>query len=55
MIFFSDKYTENIEKLRETQKSLGAEKKVVVFEDDGFLPGDISSPYEYYILSQNYW
>lgn len=54
MIFFSDKYTENIEKLRETQKSLGVEKKVVVFEDDGFLPGDISSPYEYYILSQNH-
>lgn len=54
MIFFSDKYSESIRELQQTQRSLGTKELIVVFEDDGFLPSGISSPYEYYIISQNH-
>lgn len=53
MIIFSNKYTEDIEKLRVTIHCLGEEIGVVVFEDNAFLPKGVSSPYEYYISNQN--
>ncbi len=53
MIIFSNKYTEDIEKLRVTIHCLGEEIDIVVFEDNAFLPKGVSSPYEYYISKQN--
>lgn len=53
MIVFSKKYTEDIEKLRVTIDCLKADVKIIVLEDDAFLPKGISSPYEYYISKQN--
>lgn len=53
MIILSDKYTDNTKKLRETMIQLERNVKIVVLEDDGFLPCGISSPYEYFALQQN--
>lgn len=53
MIVFSNKYTEDIEKLRVTIHCLGDEIDIVVFEDNAFLRKGVSSPYEYYISKQN--
>lgn len=54
MIIFSKKYTEDIEKLRVTIDCLRADARIIVLEDDAFLPKGIFSPYEYYISKQNY-
>lgn len=54
MIIFSKKYTEDIEKLRVTMDCLRADARIIVLEDDAFLPKGISSPLEYYISKQNY-
>lgn len=48
MIFFFDKYTENVEKLRETMRCIGQDVKIAVLGDDGFLPSGILSPYEFF-------
>lgn len=53
MIFLSDRYTEGIGELRKTLDCLGTGMKIVVCEDEAFLPSGISSPYEYYIAKQN--
>lgn len=53
MIIFSDKYTEDIEKLRVTIHCLGEKTDIIVFEENAFLPKGVSSPYEYYISKQN--
>lgn len=53
MIFFSDKYTDEIKKLRETLDCLDTDMKITVLEDKAFLPGGVFSPYEYYISKQN--
>lgn len=53
MIIFSKKYTETIEKLRVIIDYLKADVKIIILEDDAFLPKGISSPYEYYISEQN--
>lgn len=53
MIVFSDNYTEDVKKLHETMKYMEIDVKIVVLEDEGFLPDGISTPYEYYILKQN--
>lgn len=53
MIFFSDKYTDEIAKLRETLNVLGVDARVTVLEDEAFLPKGVFSPYEYYISRQN--
>lgn len=49
MLAFFDRYTENVEKLRETMHCMGWEVKVAVLQDDGFLPAGISSPYEFFV------
>ena len=48
MIFFFDKYTENVEKLQETMRCIGKDVKAAVLRDDGFLPVGIRSPYEFF-------
>lgn len=53
MIFFSDKYTDKIKKLRETLDCLSTDMKITVLEDKPFLPDGVFSPYEYYISKQN--
>ena len=53
MIFFSDKYTDEIAKLRETLNCLGVDAQITVLEDEAFLPRGVFSPYEYYISRQN--
>lgn len=53
MIIFFDKLTENTRKLQRTMKNLKIDARIVVLEDNGFLPEGISSPYEYYISRKN--
>ena len=53
MICFSGKCDESVKRLRRTLERLGAVVEIMVFEDDGFLPKGISSPYEYYVSKQN--
>lgn len=53
MICFSGKCNEGVKRLRQTLDCLEAATKIMVFEDDGFLPKGISSPYEYYVSKQN--
>lgn len=53
MIVFFDKYSEKTKKLLDTLKYLKVNAKVVVLEDNGFLPDEILSPYKYYISRQN--
>lgn len=53
MICFSSKCDEGVKRLRQTLDCLETAVEIVVFEDDGFLPQGISSPYEYYISKQN--
>lgn len=53
MIFVCDKYSESIGKLREALKYLGVYKKIVVLDENSFLPENVLSPYEYYISKQN--
>ncbi|KAI4443218.1 accessory Sec system glycosyltransferase GtfB [Schaedlerella arabinosiphila] len=48
MIVFFDKYTEQVEKLRETMRCIGQDVRIAVLEDDGFLPAGILSPYEFF-------
>lgn len=48
MIVVFDKYTDNTRKLLETMQSAALDVKVVVLNDDGFLPRGILSPYAYY-------
>lgn len=48
MIFFFDKYTENVGKLQETMRSMGQDVKIAVLQDDGFLPSGVLSPYEFF-------
>lgn len=43
-----DRYTENVDKLRETIHSLGQEAEVTVLQDNGTLPAGVSSPYEFF-------
>jgi hypothetical protein len=54
MIFFSDRYTEEVRKLRETLDCLGADVKITVLEDGAFFPKGVFSPYEYYIAGQSH-
>ena len=49
MLVFFDRYTENVEKLRETMRCMGRDAKITVLRDDGFLPSGISSPYEFFV------
>lgn len=53
MIFVCDKYSESIGKLRESLNYLGVDIKIVVLEENSFLPENVMSPYEYYVLEQN--
>lgn len=53
MICFSVKCDEGVKRLRQTMDCLEAVTEIIVFEDDGFLPKGISSPYEYYVSKQN--
>ena len=54
MIFFSDRYTEEIGKLRETLNCLDVDVKITVLEDNAFLASGIFLPYEYYIAKQSH-
>ena len=49
MLFFFDRYTENVVKLQETMRCLGQEIEIAVLQDNGFLPAGIGSPYEFFI------
>jgi Domain of unknown function (DUF1975). len=49
MLFFFDRYTENVAKLQETMRCLGQEVQIAVLQDDGFLPTGIESPYEFFV------
>lgn len=49
MVVFCDKYTENVEKLRKTLRNMGQEAEIAVLQDDGFLPDEILSPYEFFV------
>lgn len=49
MVVFCDKYTENVEKLRKTLRNMGQEVEIAVLQDDGFLPDEILSPYEFFV------
>lgn len=53
MIYFADRCTEKVKRLRKTLDCLEAAVEIMVLEDDGFLPKGISSPYEYYVSKQN--
>ena len=48
MLFFFDRYTENVVKLQETMCRLGQEIQIAVLQDNGFLPAGIGSPYEFF-------
>ncbi len=48
MLFFFDRYTENVGKLQETMHCLGQEVQIAVLQDNGFLPVGVSSPYEFF-------
>jgi len=54
VIFLCDKNTDNVKKLQETIRALGLDGKIVVLEDDGFLPNGILSPYEYFVYCQTH-
>ncbi len=49
MLIFFDKYTENVEKVRETMRGTGCEEKIAVLQDNGFLPSGVTSPYEFFV------
>ena len=49
MVVFSDKYTESVRMLQETFHRMGCDAKIVVLEDDGFLPEGTESLYEYFM------
>ncbi len=49
MVFFFDRYSENVDKLQRTMRCMGLEVKTVVWQDDGFLPAEVLSPYEFFI------
>ena len=49
MLVFFDKYTENVKRLQETMQRTGRELKIAVLQDNGFLPSEITSPYEFFV------
>ena len=53
MVVVFDKYTDNTRKLHTTLKSTGLDAKIVVLEDDGFLPDGIQSPCSYFVYEKN--
>lgn len=48
MVVFFDKYTDNVEKLQETMQCLGQDVRIAVLKDDGFLPDNVLSPFEFF-------
>lgn len=48
MLVFFDRYTGNVEKVRETMCCMGWNAKIAVLQDDGFLPSGVTSPYEFF-------
>ena len=53
MIIIFDKYTENVKMWKETIRCIGIETKIIVLEDDGSLPCEVISPYQYFISRGN--
>ncbi|XCP84460.1 accessory Sec system glycosyltransferase GtfB [Roseburia hominis] len=54
MFLFCNKYTENTRELQNTINNVKCTSTtIVVLEDDGFLPDEILSPYEYFIVQSN--
>ncbi len=53
MIVVFDKYTDNAKKLLEMMRHEDLNVKVVVLNDDGFLPDDVFSPYDYFVYGKN--
>lgn len=53
MTIFFNKYTQYTTQVQKTMKSLGSTAKLVILEDNPFLPVGISTPYEYYISRQH--
>ncbi|MCM1231931.1 MAG: accessory Sec system glycosyltransferase GtfB [Ruminococcus flavefaciens] len=49
MIFFCNKCTDNVKRLQETIRVIGLDGKIVVLENDGFVPKGTLSPHEYFI------
>lgn len=50
MVIVSEKYTDSMRTIQSFLQKVGFEPEIAVFEDDGFLPGDIITPYEYFIV-----
>ncbi len=53
MVVFSDRNTEYIRKMQETFDRIGLTVKIVVLEDDGFLPEGIGSPYAFFAYREH--
>ena len=54
MIIVFERYTEFVEKWKETAQGMGIESKILVIEDEGFLPDGILSPYEYFTYRDDF-
>lgn len=52
MVIVSEKYTDSVLAIRIFLRKAGLELKTVVFEDDGFLPEDVITPYECFVLDK---
>lgn len=53
MVVVFDKYTDSTETLLEMLKCMEAEAEIVILRDNGFLPEDVRSLYEYFVYGQN--
>lgn len=53
MTIVFNKYTDYVGKLQKTIQRMGRNARIVVLEDNGFLPDQISSPYKYFVYEKN--
>lgn len=52
MVIVSGKYTDSVQTIQNFFQKKGLALKILVFEDDGFLPGGIITPYEYFVINK---
>ena len=53
MVTVFDKYTDNTQKFQETMRCMDIDAQVVILKDDGFLPGGVLSPCDYFVYGRN--
>lgn len=53
MVIVAEKYTDNVREIQNFLQKTGLESKIIIFDDEGFLPADVITPYEYFVLQQN--